>query len=69
MAVGEQSGHLMPFIDVLKAEKRSEEGEEKDRVVLNQQLQLKHEPEERQKPVEDLDIRRMEVSAVKEDVG
>jgi hypothetical protein len=35
----------MPHIDVIKAKKRSEEGEAKDRVVLNQQLQLKQDLE------------------------
>jgi hypothetical protein len=47
LAVGGQSCHLMPCIDVIKAQKRSEEGDAKDRVVLNQQLQMKQELEKR----------------------
>ena len=59
----------MPYIDVIKAQKRSEEGDAKDRVVPNQQQRLNQEREKRQKSVEDADEGRLEVSRVKKEVG
>jgi hypothetical protein len=69
LAVEGQTGHLMTCIDVIKAKKRSEEGDAKDRVVLNEQLQLKQDLEKGQKSVEDVDERRVEVSRMKKEVG